>query len=88
MQKGAKSLDFVIGGAIKKLQVYQKFYVGILPPACKYIKNQTPVQVFSFSTNNLIGNETSAQIFSCKFCKIFKNIYFGEQIREAVCSTF
>ena len=71
MQKGAKSFDFVIGGAIKKLQVYQKFYVSILPPACKYIKNQTAVQVFSFSTNNLIGNETSAQIFSCKFCKIF-----------------
>ena len=43
----AESLDFVISGTInKKMQVHQ-FQVDIVPPACSFVKNKTPTQVFS-----------------------------------------
>ena len=43
----AESLDFVISGTInKKMQVHQ-FQVEIVPPACNFVKNKTPTQVFS-----------------------------------------
>ena len=30
---------------------------------------------------NFIKKETLAQSFSCKFCEIFKNIFFAEHLR-------
>ena len=32
----------------------------------------------NFSTCHIIKNETPAQVFSCEFCKVFKNTYFAE----------
>ena len=33
---------------------------------------------------NFIKNETPVHVFSCQFCKIFKNTYFVEHLRTAV----
>ena len=30
----------------KKMRVYQQFHVDVVPPACNFIKNKTPEQVF------------------------------------------
>ena len=32
---------------------------------------------------NFNKKETQAQVFSCEFCKIFKNTYFKEHLRTA-----
>ena len=43
----AESLDFVISGAIKKMQVYQRLDVDVVTPACSFINKETPAHVFS-----------------------------------------
>ena len=35
---------------------------------------------------NIIENGTSSQIFSSKFCKMFRNCFFTKQIGPAICS--
>ena len=35
---------------------------------------------------NIIKRKTPAQVFSCDFCKIFKNIYFVEHLWAAACA--
>ena len=47
----AKTLNFVIND--KKMQVYQNFYVDILPLTCNFIKNEAPPETFccAFSEN-------------------------------------
>ena len=37
---------------------------------------------------NFIKKETLAQLFSCKFCEIFNNIYFEEHQRPAGSDAF
>ena len=32
---------------------------------------------------NFIKKETLAQVFSCEFCEIFKNMYFEDHLRKA-----
>ena len=36
----------------------------------------------SCAAGNFIKKETLAQVFSCEFCKIFKNNFFTEDFRE------
>ena len=31
--------------------------------------------------NNFVQKETLAQVFSCQFCKTFKNTFFAEHLR-------
>ena len=37
--------------------------------------------MFKVKACNFIKKETLAQVFSCEFCEIFKNIYFLEHLR-------
>ena len=36
---------------------------------------------------NFIKKESLAQVFSCEFCEIFKNIFFTEQLRRLLLQT-
>ena len=37
---------------------------------------------FQIKVRNFIKMETLAQMFSCKFCEIFKNTFFTEHLRK------
>ena len=37
----------------------------------------------SLHTCNIVKRETPAQVFSCEFCKIFKNTFFTEHLQMA-----
>ena len=64
---GVESMDFVIGGPVKKRE-YQQFFVDIAR---------------NFLTYNFFKNETATQVFFCEFCKVFRNTYFAEHLRRA-----
>ena len=52
-------------------------------PMCRYVINrflQISEEV-SFLDYNFINKETPAQVFSCKFCEIFRSTYFTEHLR-------
>ena len=49
--------------------------LNMILPKCKQLPN--------FSACNFIKNETPEQVFSCEFCKWFKNTYFKEHLRAA-----
>ena len=55
------------------MQVYQQLDIDIVPPACNFIKNETPAQMFPcefcvfFSACNLNKNSATAQLFSREF---------------------
>ena len=49
------------------MQVKQQFDVDIVSLVCRFIKTETPVQVFS-----------------CEFCKAFKNTNFAEKQQSSV----
>ena len=45
-------------------------------------ENTFPIFIRYFlEYSTVIKQEALAQVFSCEFCKIFKNIFFTEQIR-------
>ena len=41
-----------------------------------------------FFNKVFIKKETLAQMFSCEFCEIFKNIFFVEHLRATTFETF
>ena len=44
--------------------------------------SEPPFEIkFPARTCNFIKKETLAQVFSCDFCKIFKNVFFREHLR-------
>ena len=51
-----------------------------------HMKTQVPKFLFKQScrpqARNIINKETMAQVVSCEFCEIFKNIFFTEHLRE------
>ena len=47
------------------------------PEACNFIKKETVAC-------NFVKKETLAQVFSCEFCEISKNIFFIKYFRETV----
>ena len=55
------------------MQVYQQLDIVIVPPACNFIKNEAPAQVYPckfcefFSACNFIKNATTAPVFSREF---------------------
>ena len=40
------------------------------------------------SAFNLIKKDTSAQVFSSEFCKIFRNTFFTEHLRATVSTAY
>ena len=64
------------------------FNISVLKNFAKFEKTH-PTQILFFSKALdpyhaiLIKNETPAQVFSCKFREMFKNIFFTEHIRVA-----
>ena len=47
LSKWCKKLGFCYKWSNKKMEVYQYFDVDIVPPACNFIKDKTPAQLFS-----------------------------------------
>ena len=58
---GAKSLHFVISGAIKKCKYINNFTFDILSPACNFIKNVTLAHVFSGEFQKIFKNTYFAE---------------------------
>ena len=61
------------------MRVYQQFDVDIVPSNCNFIKSRLQRWCFlrilrNFSACNVIKKEAPTQVFSMKFCKIFKTI--------------
>ena len=56
----------------------------------KYAKNLGTIFLKCSSEHllpNFILKETPTQVFSCKFCELFKNTYFVEGLQTAGCET-
>ena len=51
------------------------FLYSCMPKACNFIKKE------ALEACNFIKKETLAQVFSCKFLEISKNILFTEHLR-------
>ena len=61
---------------------HQRCYlkVGVIKNFVKFTRKHLCQGLFF----NLIKKETLAQVFSCEFCEIFKNIFFTEQLQVSV----
>ena len=63
------------------------FYKKSFSSKFRYIHIKTPVleslfnEVANFQGYNFTKNKTPTQVFLCKYCEIFKKIYFEEHLR-------
>ena len=70
------STEAATGGVLRKtmfLKISQNFQETPVPESLFY-------KGFRPQACNFIKRETLAQVFSCEFCEIFKNIYFQEHL--------
>ena len=47
-----------------------------------------PIEILELQPRNFINKETLAQVFSCEFCEIFKNVFFLRTLQVAVSVQF
>lgn len=75
----SKSLSFLLKVHNEKFQMYQIFYVDIVPTAPSFIKNKIPTCVFfetfrKFFSLQLFLKTTPAKLFSYEFAKYLKTL--------------
>ena len=55
----------------------------------KFIKVSSFLEILQNSQENtyvrVLKKETVTQIFSCEFCKVYKNTFFTEHLRTTAC---
>ena len=97
-------LYFLTKGLGSKIQLSCRFFrssqrrcsikKGVLQNFPKFTGKQSSARVSLFSEScmpqvcNLTKKETLAQVFRCKFCKIFMNVFFTELLRKTAAVFF
>ena len=87
MRKRREKLRFCYKWRNKKMHVFQQFDFDVVRPVCDFIKNETPKHLFSFEFWEIFQPATSLRariqnMYSCKFCKDFKDTYFARNPRR------
>ena len=73
------SLEVATRGVLQKKSVLRNFIKFIEKHLCQRLFCS---EVTGLRPATLLKKETLAQLFSCKFCKIFKNTFFTEHLRQ------
>ena len=74
-----------VKGVLKSLSMEKVFLKGVLKNFSKFTVKHLCQSLFfckvAGQACNFIKKETLVQLFSCKFCEIFKNTFFTEHLR-------